>query len=86
MPSLLTKVKTIILEILNIYMEKYGEEFGPFVDEFAKNIWGMLTQTGLELKYDAVSSIKKQRIFLIFLIYLKVGFKINVIFDNYIKK
>ena len=68
MPSLLTKVKTIILEILNIYMEKYGEEFGPFVDEFAKNIWDMLTQTGLELKYDAVSSIKKQRIFLIFFI------------------
>eukprot|EP01080_Neovahlkampfia_damariscottae_P008130 gene8130-12590_t len=56
MPSLLTKVKTIILEILNIYMEKYGEEFGPFVDDFAKNIWGMLTQTGLELKYDSLVS------------------------------
>jgi hypothetical protein len=53
MPSLLTKVKTLILEILNVYIEKY-EEFGPFVDEFAKNVWSMLTQTGLELKYDSV--------------------------------
>lgn len=54
-PGLLLEAKAMICECLNLYMEKYGEEFGPYVETFAKAIWGLLMKTGMAMKYDTVS-------------------------------
>lgn len=55
-PDVLIRVKTVICETLNIYMEKYLEEFEPFVDGFAKTIWNLLTKTSQAMNYDSLIS------------------------------
>lgn len=55
-PDVLIRVKTILCEILNIYMEKYLEEFEQYIDGFTKTIWNLLTKTSQKMNYDSLIS------------------------------
>ncbi|KAL0486534.1 exportin [Acrasis kona] len=53
--GVLDKVKAQILSIVNLYLEKYDEEFTkPMVETFKNDCWELLTRTGPELKYDSL--------------------------------
>eukprot|EP01027_Heterolobosea_sp_BB2_P009671 GEZU01014244.1.p1 GENE.GEZU01014244.1~~GEZU01014244.1.p1 ORF type:complete len:683 (-),score=211.25 GEZU01014244.1:922-2970(-) len=46
--------KGIICENINLYMEKYEEEFAPFLPQFAQDVWNLLLKLGPEPKYDVL--------------------------------
>jgi exportin-2 (importin alpha re-exporter) len=54
--GILTRVKESICDTINIYIEKYSEEFLNYIEVFAKNIWDLLIKTGLDMKYDKLVS------------------------------
>jgi exportin-2 (importin alpha re-exporter) len=55
-PDLSTRIKTTIVDVLNIYSEKYLEEFNPFLNEFTQTVWELLTKTSTKVKYDGLMS------------------------------
>eukprot|EP01105_Mastigella_eilhardi_P025762 TRINITY_DN7113_c0_g1_i1.p1 TRINITY_DN7113_c0_g1~~TRINITY_DN7113_c0_g1_i1.p1 ORF type:complete len:965 (-),score=341.08 TRINITY_DN7113_c0_g1_i1:103-2997(-) len=51
-PGLLHKIHTHIIKCLNLYLEKYEEEFTPFMGTFLQDVWGMIVKAGDALKMD----------------------------------
>lgn len=49
-------VKSSVFEILTLYVQKYDEDFAPFVGNFVASSWSFLTTVGLETKYDILVS------------------------------
>ncbi len=49
-------VKAGICEVLVLYIQKYEDAFGAFVDKFIQSAWELLTTTGTETKYDILVS------------------------------
>lgn len=43
-----------VCDCITLYMDKYEEEFGPFVPKFVDNCWKLLTQLGLGEETDKV--------------------------------
>ncbi|KAJ3413290.1 Exportin-2 [Chytridiales sp. JEL 0842] len=54
-PGLLDKVKTSICEVIMLYGSKYEEDFTA-LPQFVEAVWGLLTCTGLQQKYDELVS------------------------------
>jgi exportin-2 (importin alpha re-exporter) len=52
----LEHVKAGIFEALTLYVQKYYDAFGPHVKRFVENSWELLTNVGLEPKYDVLVS------------------------------
>ncbi|KAJ3343061.1 importin-alpha export receptor [Gonapodya sp. JEL0774] len=53
----ITKVKAVICEIADLYARRYEEELGKVrLEVFVGAIWGLLTTTGRELRYDGLVS------------------------------
>ncbi len=56
--SLLDKVQTCICLNINLYLEKYEEEFSPFLSEFLTDVWTLLVnKTNSAPKYDGVCTL-----------------------------
>src|SRR5262249_31002688 len=49
------RVKAGICETLVLYAQKYEDAFESILPGFVESTWGLLTNTGLEQKYDIVS-------------------------------
>ena len=49
-------VKSGILEVLSLYVQKYDDAFGIHVQPFIKSTWNLLTAVGMETKYDILVS------------------------------
>ena len=49
-------VKSGIFEVLGLYVQKYGDVFGEYVDGFVATSWNLLTTIGSETKYDILVS------------------------------
>lgn len=49
-------VKSGVLEVLSLYVQKYEDAFGPYVHIFTTSTWNFLTAAGMETKYDIVVS------------------------------
>ena len=52
-PGWLEKVKSSICEIIDLYATKYEEDFKR-LPQFVETVWNLLTNIGLEPKYDYV--------------------------------
>jgi len=50
--GLLTRVQVSVLVNINLYCEKYEEEFTPFIQDFVTEVWQLLLTTGAEAKFD----------------------------------
>ena len=59
-PGPIDKLKTAVLDNLNLYATKYEEEFDPFLKQFTQLVWQLLMEVGSQPKYDilATSAIK----------------------------
>ncbi|KAL2871331.1 putative chromosome segregation protein Cse1 [Aspergillus lucknowensis] len=49
-------VRAGIFEVLTLYVQKYGEEFQPYIQQFVESSWNFLTTIGQETKYDILVS------------------------------
>ena len=49
-------MKSGILEVLSLYVQKYEDVFGVHVEPFVKSTWNLLTAVGMETKYDILVS------------------------------
>ena len=49
-------LKSSILEVSSLYVQKYGDAFDPQVGTFLQSTWNLLTTIGLETKYDILVS------------------------------
>ena len=49
------RVKAGICETLVLYAQKYDDAFESILPGFVQSTWGLLTNTGLEPKFDIVS-------------------------------
>ena len=49
-------LKSSIFELLTLYVQKYDEDFAPYVERFVGSSWNLLTTVGLETKYDILVS------------------------------
>ncbi|KAH8695090.1 putative chromosome segregation protein Cse1 [Talaromyces proteolyticus] len=54
--GLLEFVRAGIFEVSTLFVQKYGDVFGPHVDQFVANSWNLLTNVGQETKYDILVS------------------------------
>ena len=59
-PGPIEKLKTAVLDNLNLYATKYEEEFDPFLKQFTQLVWQLLMEVGSQPKFDilATSAIK----------------------------
>ena len=51
-PSLLHKIQSLVCSNINLYEEKYEEEFQPYLQTFLKDVWSLLMKPLNEIKYD----------------------------------
>ncbi|KAL4992880.1 CAS/CSE protein [Aspergillus falconensis] len=49
-------VRAGIFEVLTLYVQKYGDEFQPYIQQFVESSWNFLTTIGQETKYDILVS------------------------------
>ena len=49
-------LQTAIIENLNLYCDKYEEEFQPHLPGFTQNVWALLTSVGKQAKYDTLAT------------------------------
>ncbi|KAI0194082.1 CAS/CSE protein [Xylaria flabelliformis] len=49
-------VKADICEALELYVQKYDDDFGPYTQVFISKAWNLLSSTGPETKYDNLVS------------------------------
>lgn len=54
--GLMEHVRAGIFEILQLWVQKYDDDFKPFVGQFIESSWSLLTTIGLEVKYDILVS------------------------------
>ena len=52
----LEQLRTQICDNVALYAQKYDEEFGPYLPRFVQSVWTLLANTGMQVKYDLVSS------------------------------
>ena len=52
--GLLDISKSLIIEIVNLYLEKYDEEFAKLLPQFASAIWELLCKASMSVKHDRV--------------------------------
>ncbi|KAF2074378.1 hypothetical protein CYY_004312 [Polysphondylium violaceum] len=59
-PSLLNNIHTVICDIINLYTQKYDEEFQNHLQSFVQDVWGLLSKTNSEPRNDhfIYSSVK----------------------------
>ncbi|RKP38845.1 Cse1-domain-containing protein [Dimargaris cristalligena] len=50
------KIKASICEIISLYTNRAEEPFAPILPKFVETVWNMLTQLGLQPKYDILAS------------------------------
>jgi len=55
-PGPLQNVQSEIFEALVLYIQKFEDAFGPFLGQFVKSSWHLLTTLGLETKNDLLVS------------------------------
>lgn len=55
--GVLEQLRSQVCDNIGLYAMKYDEEFGPFMPQFVTAVWELLIKTGIETKYDAVSSL-----------------------------
>lgn len=55
-PGLMEQVKSEICDNVTLYAQKYEEEFAPSLPTFVNDIWQLLINTGVEVKYDMLVS------------------------------
>ncbi|KAL2855440.1 CAS/CSE protein [Aspergillus pseudoustus] len=49
-------VRAGIFEVLTLYVQKYGDEFQPHIQQFVESSWNFLTTIGQETKFDILVS------------------------------
>ncbi|CCD26889.1 importin-alpha export receptor NDAI_0I03210 [Naumovozyma dairenensis CBS 421] len=54
--SILTKVKSSIQEVVQLYTTRYEDVFGPMINKFIEITWHLLTSTSTEPKFDILVS------------------------------
>jgi len=54
--GILQQVHTCVCQNINLYTEKYEEEFNPFLQTFLKDVWTLLLKTSTAPKYDMLVS------------------------------
>ncbi|BES95153.1 CAS/CSE protein, C-terminus [Nesidiocoris tenuis] len=55
-PGIIEELKAQIIANVQLYAQKYDEEFRPYLPGFVTDIWNLLVTTGLQTKYDAMVS------------------------------
>lgn len=55
-PSVADNLHARIIDILNLYAEKYEEEFRPYLPSFLSNVWHLLVKRGSRPRYDGVAT------------------------------
>lgn len=53
--SVIEQLKSQVCDNVGLYALKYDEEFQPYLPLFVTAVWNLLTSTGQDPKYDAVS-------------------------------
>lgn len=53
-PGLLHKVQSMILDNVNLYVEKYEEEFKNLLQHFVQDTWGLLMKTPNDARFDSL--------------------------------
>lgn len=56
--GVIEQLKSQVCDNVSLYAQKYDEEFQPYLPEFVTAVWNLLTSTGQQPKYDAVSKIE----------------------------
>lgn len=56
-PGPLHKIQANVCSNLNLYIEKYEEEFAPYLPTFVQDVWTLLSKTSNEPKVDRVCFI-----------------------------
>ena len=51
-----SNLKSSICGVINLFMEKYEEDFAKYLNTFVEAVWNMLTTTGLERRFDTLVS------------------------------
>ncbi|CAM9020808.1 unnamed protein product [Wickerhamomyces anomalus] len=54
--EVVSKVKTAISELIQLYTTRYEEEFDALIPQFVQSTWNLLTTTGLQSRYDILVS------------------------------
>ena len=54
--SILSKVKSSIQEVVQLYTTRYEDVFGPMINEFIQVTWNLLTSISTQPKYDILVS------------------------------
>jgi exportin-2 (importin alpha re-exporter) len=52
----LETLKSDICDALQLYTNKYDDDFGQYVQEFTNNVWNVLSTVGPERRYDSLTS------------------------------
>eukprot|EP01111_Echinosteliopsis_oligospora_P015011 TRINITY_DN5802_c0_g1_i1.p1 TRINITY_DN5802_c0_g1~~TRINITY_DN5802_c0_g1_i1.p1 ORF type:complete len:996 (-),score=247.01 TRINITY_DN5802_c0_g1_i1:79-3003(-) len=55
-PGLLDKIQTRVCENVNLYIEKYEEEFAPHLPSFVTDVWTLLSKTDNSPAHDALAN------------------------------
>ena len=55
-PSILHRVQGLICQNINLYVEKYEEEFNPYLQVFLTDVWTLLMKNLLSPRYDSLVS------------------------------
>ncbi|KAL2152512.1 hypothetical protein VTH82DRAFT_5696 [Thermothelomyces myriococcoides] len=51
----LETLKSDICDVLQLFTNKYDDDFGQFVQEFTNNVWNVLSSIGSEKRYDTLT-------------------------------
>lgn len=54
-PGVMELLKSQICSNIELYAQKYDEEFQSYLPDFVKAVWNLLVTTGQQPKYDTVS-------------------------------
>ncbi|KAJ2974221.1 hypothetical protein NUW58_g8727 [Xylaria curta] len=54
--GIIETAKADICEALELYVQKYDDDFGPYAQVFISKVWNLLSTTGPETKYDNLVS------------------------------
>ena len=61
-PGQIENVKSQVCDNIAMYAQKYDEEFSTHLPNFVTAVWGLLVNTGPQVKYDLVSKKIKTEI------------------------
>ena len=56
-PGPIESLQAAIVENLNLYTDKYEEEFQPHLQMFTQAVWALLMKVGSEPKFDALAPL-----------------------------